>query len=64
MVYDIDRHELNLESFRDLKFWDEISLKFCVFFALLNNKCIIIIFLRRETTTISKRRRFYKWELY
>jgi phage-related protein len=58
MVYDIDIHELNLGPFRNLKFFDEISLKKCVFFAFLNNKCIIIYFFRKKTTTISKRRRF------
>ncbi len=29
MVYDIDIHELNLKPFRDLKFVDEISFKYC-----------------------------------
>ncbi len=49
MMYDIDIHELNLRPLRDLKFLDEISLKKCVFFAFLNNKCITIIFFRKKT---------------
>jgi hypothetical protein len=61
MVYDVDIHELNLRPLRDLKFLDEISFKFFVFFAFLNNKCIIIGFFRKQTTTISKRRRFSRW---
>jgi hypothetical protein len=44
MGYDIDIHELNLRPFKVLKFLDEISLKKCVFFSFLNNKCIIIYF--------------------
>jgi hypothetical protein len=48
-MYDIDIHELNLRPLRDLKFLDEISLKKCVFFAFLNNKCITIIFFRKKT---------------
>jgi hypothetical protein len=42
MVEDIDIHELNLGPFRNLKVLDEISLKNCVVFSFLNNKCIII----------------------
>jgi len=32
MVYNIDIHELNLGSFKDLNFLDEISFKKSVFF--------------------------------
>jgi hypothetical protein len=65
MVYDIDIHELNVGTFKDLKFLDEISFKKCVFFSFLNNKCIIIyMFLRKKTTTISKRKRLYIWALH
>jgi hypothetical protein len=42
MMYDIDIHELNLGPFKDLKFLNQNSLKKCVCFAFLNNKCIII----------------------
>jgi hypothetical protein len=42
MVYDIDIHELNLGPFKGLQVLDEISLKKCVCFLILNNKCITI----------------------
>jgi len=64
MVYDVDIHELNLGPFKNLKFLDEISIKKCVFFSFLNNKCIIIYILEKKTTTISKRRRFNRWTLH
>jgi hypothetical protein len=48
MVYDIDIHELNLGPFKDKTNLDEISLKECVFFEFLNNKCIIIYILREK----------------
>jgi hypothetical protein len=44
MVYDIDTHELNLKSFTDLKFLNEISFNKCIFWSFLNNECIIIFF--------------------
>jgi hypothetical protein len=42
MVYDIDIHELNLGTFKYLKFLNEISFKKVCFFSFLNNKCIIM----------------------
>jgi hypothetical protein len=42
MVYNIDKHKLNLKLFGYLKFLDKISFEKCVFFSFLNNKCIII----------------------
>jgi hypothetical protein len=49
MVYDIDIHELNLGPFKNLKFFDEISLKKNVFSTFLNNKCTTIFFLGKKT---------------
>jgi hypothetical protein len=49
MVYDIDIHELNLGPYKNLKFWDEISFKKCVFFAFLSNKFIIIYILGNKS---------------
>ncbi len=58
MLYDIDIRELNLGPFRNLKVLDEISLKKCVVFTFLSNKCIIISSFQEKNTTISNKRRF------
>jgi hypothetical protein len=44
MVYDIDIHQLNLGKFGNLKFFDEVSFKECVFLHLFSNECIIKTF--------------------
>jgi len=58
MLYDIDIRELNLGPFRNLKVLDEISLKKCVVFTFLSNKCIIISSFQEKNTTISNKRTF------
>jgi hypothetical protein len=42
MLYDIDKHKLNLGKFRNLKFLNEIPFKKCVILHLFSNECIII----------------------
>jgi len=41
MVSDIDVHQLNLRPFRNLEILVENSLKKCVFWHFLSNRCII-----------------------
>jgi hypothetical protein len=48
MLYDIDKHQLNLGKFRNLKFLNEIPFKKCVFLHLFNNECIIISYLKKK----------------
>jgi hypothetical protein len=65
MVYDIDIHELNLGSFKDLKFLDEISLKnVCLlhfeqyihnYINNNNNNLFLFLFLRKKLLPYQRR---------
>jgi len=54
LVCDIDIHQLNIGQFRNLKFFDEISFKKCVFFHFFSNECIIVSFFRKKPLPYQK----------
>ncbi len=58
MVSDIDVHQLNLRPFRNLEILVENSLKKCVFWHFLSNRCIINSYFWEETITLKKRKDF------
>jgi hypothetical protein len=48
MLYDIDKHQLNLGKFKDLNFLNKIPFKKCVFLHLFSNECILICYLKEK----------------
>jgi hypothetical protein len=66
MVYDIDIYQLNLRTFRNWIFFDEIPFKICVFCICLAINALIYIYFKNTITICIKEKEtlIYRWALH